>query len=106
MGRMKESAYGLDGDRDGETYEREFDLDRLNKQCREVYDRMCDGMWHTLRDIADHTGNPEASVSARLRDLRKIKFGGFEVDRKRGEHGLHFYKLVMPEPIPEQGQLL
>jgi hypothetical protein len=40
---------------------------------------------------------PEGSVSARLRDLRKDKFGGFEVERKRDsiEKGLFLYRLVV-----------
>jgi len=41
------------------------------------------GQWHTLAEIERSTGFPQASISARLRDLRKEKFGGFNVERKR-----------------------
>ena len=73
----------LDGHRDGKTYEAEFDYRRLNRQARLVYDAMCDGSWRSLKDIADKTGQPEASISARLRDLRKPRFGKLIVERKR-----------------------
>lgn len=86
----------LSGDRDGATYEAQFDFDRLNRQQRLVYDAMADGHWRTLRRISDLTGCPEASVSARLRDLRKPKFGGFTVERRRHETkaGLYLYRLA------------
>jgi len=39
---------------------------------------------------------PEASVSARLRDLRKAKFGGYRVERQRVREGrgLYHYRLT------------
>jgi hypothetical protein len=83
----------LDGDRDGETYNRGLDLNRLNAQSRRVYDVVAKGEWLTLRMIADQTGDPEASVSARLRDFRKDKFGAMNIERKRGDNGLYWYRL-------------
>ena len=73
----------LEGDRDGSTYERPLDLARLNKQARIVWDVMCLGSWWTLEELADRTGAPEASISARLRDFRKDRFGGHTVERRR-----------------------
>lgn len=35
--------------------------------------------WRTLDEIAQRTGDPQASVSAELRHLRKRKFGGHTV---------------------------
>jgi hypothetical protein len=72
-----------DGDRDGATYVAPFDRDRLNRQARAVFDAMADGLWHTLSELSYATGAPEASVSARLRDLRKPRFGALEVERRR-----------------------
>ncbi len=83
----------LDGRRDGVTFT-EADLARLNKQARRVFLAMVDQDWHTLRDVADRTGDPEASVSARLRDFRKPRFGGMSIDRKRGDNGLHAYRIA------------
>lgn len=85
------------GDRDGETYERSFDFERLNRQARAVWDVMLDKQWRTLREISSECGHPEASVSARLRDFRKEKFGGHTVERRRrGEEasGIFEYKLI------------
>jgi hypothetical protein len=39
--------------------------------------------WHSLGEIAFRTGDTTASVSARIRDLRKIPFGNYTVDRRR-----------------------
>lgn len=68
--------------RDGETYDHERDGARLNRQAHAVYALMRDQRWRTLAEIAERLGEPEASVSARLRDLRKEKFGGFLVERE------------------------
>jgi hypothetical protein len=38
----------------------------------------------------------DESISARLRDLRKRAFGHAEVERRRQDGGLHFYRLVEP----------
>lgn len=69
---------------------------RLGDQAQRVLDLLADGRWRTLSEIARATGDPEASVSARLRDLRKPKFGGYEVARRlRNEAlpGLYEYRL-------------
>jgi hypothetical protein len=70
-----------DGDRDGATYVQGQDFVRLNRQQRLVFEIMRDGKWRTLAEIAALARAPEASVSARLRDLRKPRFGGAEVQR-------------------------
>lgn len=71
---------------DVETYEAEFDYGRLAPQMGLVATLMADGRWRTLEEVAQATGCPQASVSARLRDLRKEKFGGFTVNRRaRGD---------------------
>lgn len=53
------------------------------QQLVRVRELMRDGKWRTLSEIADVTGDPEASVSARLRDLRRPKYGLWTVTRKR-----------------------
>ena len=70
---------------DGETFDPALDHDRLTKQIGRVYDLMIDGKWRTLHQISEATGDPESSVSARLRDLRKDRFGGYQVSRQRSE---------------------
>lgn len=86
----------LVGDRGGETYDRALDFTRLNAQAQRVWDAMQDGKYHTLDGISKVTGDPPASVSARLRDFRKAQFGGHEVRRKRHPRrpGLYGYRLI------------
>lgn len=83
----------FDAHHDGETYEPALDKERLNAQQQRVFDAIKDGEWRTLYAIAQKTGDPETSVSARLRDLRKPKFGGYEVERRR-DGATHYYRLV------------
>jgi hypothetical protein len=89
---------------DGETYESEEDRVRLGRQLDAVRDLMIDGEWRILASIRAKAGGTEASVSARLRDLRKEKFGAFRVERRRcsgeGVSGLFEYR-VLP-PLPEE----
>ena len=68
---------------DGATFEPEHDEARLSKQLLRVKEVMQSGGWLTLTEIAAMTGDHEQSISARLRDLRKPKFGGHTVDRRR-----------------------
>ena len=83
-------------DFDGDTYEREFDHDRLSSQLTAIKKLMSDGEWRTLDDIAFTIPGSVASISARLRDLRKEKFGGHVVDRRRAhEPGVFEYRLVV-----------
>lgn len=89
-------------DFDGDTYDRARDHARLEGQLRRVFELMRDGRWRTLAQIAAATTSPEGSVSARLRDLRKPKFGAFRVDRRRrsGRAGQCEYRLGIPPPGP------
>lgn len=83
---------------DGETYEPKFDETRLRGQFGRVFKLMKDEKWRTLSEIAAVTGDPEPGISARLRDFRKIKFGGHTVNRRRrGEpkDGLFEYQLIV-----------
>jgi len=88
----------LNGDRDGTTYERPRDFVRLNKQAQTIFNLLADGQWRTLNRISALTGYPEASISARLRDFRKEKFGAYTVEREHLTNGLHRYRLVLPVP--------
>lgn len=80
-------------DFDGRTYRPELDRGRLNKQLNAVRTLMSDGLWRTLAEIEHETGFPQASVSARLRDLRKSRFGNHTVNRRRRSQGLYEYSV-------------
>lgn len=66
----------------GITYEAKFDYDRLKGQNRRVFNVMKDGRYRTLDEIHAVTGDPTHSISARLRDFRKERFGCHEVNRR------------------------
>ena len=78
----------------GATYDAPRDEGRLAAQMGKVRAVMADGAWRTLAEIAEAVGSPEASVSARLRDLRKPAFGGHTVERQYVERGLFRYRVV------------
>lgn len=79
---------------DGATYQPEHDHERLATQLERVNLLMRDGRWRTLREIATLVSGSEAGVSARLRDLRKSRFGGHIIVRERISGGLWHYKLL------------
>jgi hypothetical protein len=58
---------------------------------------MSDGKWHTLAELEWRTEGSQAGVSARLRDLRKRRFGGYLVDRKRITGGLYEYRVRLSD---------
>ena len=67
---------------DGSDYEHEHDNVRLSGQIQRVYDAIKDGDWYTLDQINRITGDPHASVSAQLRNLRKERFGSHVVEKR------------------------
>ena len=75
------------------TWDEERDGDRIAAQRTRVWRVMLDRRWHTLGDISMTTGDPEASISARLRDFRKSKFGSHTVNRRFVSRGLWEYQL-------------
>lgn len=79
---------------DGKTYNEERDGERLTKQIDRVEWYMKDGKWRTLREIATVVGGSESSVSARLRDLRKERFGSRNVERRYAGNGIWEYRLA------------
>lgn len=84
------------GDRDGATYNADEDRGRLNRQARDVFLAMTDRQWHTLGGLSLRLGHPEASISARLRDLRKPRFGSHVIEREYAGNGLWRYRWLGP----------
>ena len=78
----------------GADYVPERDWERLTTQVGRVFTCMKGGQWRTLREISNLTGDPEASVSAQLRHLRKERFGSHTVNRKHIRSGLYKYQLM------------
>lgn len=87
---------------DGDTFISTLDGDRLAAQLNRVRQVMLTrGGWFTLAELAALTGAPESSVSARLRDLRKPRFGSWTVERRRrggvsqAKRGLFEYRVKL-----------
>jgi len=81
----------------GDTFDEDLDGKRIGEQQKRVCRFMADGQWHRLREIADATNDPEASVSARIRGLDKIE-GRHEARRVHGmeRRGVWEYRWVRP----------
>jgi hypothetical protein len=80
---------------DGRTYLPQRDYIRLKGQLGKVFALMRDAKWRTLVDIKRVVGGSEAAISARLRDLRKEKYGAHDVDREHLGDGLFMYRLIV-----------
>ena len=88
-------------DFDGKTFDPALDGVRLSGQLERIRDIMVEAAprWLTLQDLKFMTDYPETSISARLRDLRKDKFGGYIVNRRRkAGAGTWEYSLELPKP--------
>jgi len=85
---------------DGDTFDPILDAPRLEKQIDRVYAAVRHGGWMSLREVAQATGDPETSVSARLRDLRKDRFGGHDIQRRRRARGLWEYRCAGAQALP------
>jgi hypothetical protein len=82
--------------RDGATYDHEQDGARLQQQQQDVWNLMRTGHWYSLTALSQATGHMPQSISARIRDFRKDRFGGHTVLRKRAGlyRGTFVYRLV------------
>lgn len=81
----------------GDSYTSAFDHDRLGAQALRVWSIVRDGRWRTLAEIEAASGDPQASISARLRDFRKPQFGEHVIERRRrgdAERGLFEYRVT------------
>lgn len=78
---------------DGRTFSPAEDGERLTTQLERVRERMADGRWWTIAELTAAVGGSEAGVSARIRDLKKARFGAFNIERERVEGGLWRYRM-------------
>jgi len=66
----------------GSDYVPDRDNKRLGHQLEKIYNLMQDGVFRSLYEISIITGEPPASISAQLRHLRKVRFGGHTINKK------------------------
>jgi hypothetical protein len=80
---------------DGATFDKNLDQDRLTSQLIQVKNIMLDGEWRTLQEIHRLVAKgSESSCAARIRDLRKQRFGGYTIESRRLSGGTYQYRLV------------
>jgi len=89
----------------GSTYDAPRDHDRLTHLQDKVRRCMASGGWWTISALQHECGGTEASVSARIRDLRKPANGGYVVEREYVRRGLFRYRM-QPQAAPVQARLL
>lgn len=78
---------------DGSDIVQSRDGARLTGQLQDIFECMKDGAWRTLSNLESLTGHPQASISAQLRNLRKPRFGGYEIEKRYLGAGLFEYRL-------------
>ena len=86
---------------DGKSFDPVLDGQRLTKQLDRVFSVLSTGRWYALDELAKATRAPQASVSARLRDLRKTIHGAWIIEsRRRGNRsrGLFEYRCLGKKP--------
>lgn len=98
----------------GATYSEPRDRGRLRAQLDAVRDAMSRNVhvpphssrWWTLAELEAYTGYPQASISARLRDLRKPRHGLHTVTKEYVANGVWRYRLTLrvPEPVVAPSQ--
>jgi hypothetical protein len=98
----QDEMFEVVGDFDGFHYEPKKDRYRLIGQIEEIYkimqkhstDMFGTEKWMTVGEISIHTEFREASISAQLRNLRKEKFGGHDIQgRYRKSTRIFEYRL-------------
>lgn len=81
----------------------DVDRKRMGKILKAVHEVMADGQWWTLAEIQTSVriwagrSAMETTISARLRDLRKAEYGGYDVQRRKRESspdGLYEYRVI------------
>ena len=78
----------------GSDYQPVRDDIRLTGQLLRVWNVVSDKQWRTLDEIASATGDPQASISAQLRHLRKDRFGAHTVEKLHMGSGLYKYRVI------------
>ena len=55
--------------------------------------------WMTPKQMERATGLSWAQINPRLRDLRKPKFGGYNIPQEPVKDGIHRYRLLSPQTV-------
>lgn len=78
----------------------------MTTQLERIKRVMLDGVWRTYAEIANLTGDPEPSISAQLRHLRKEIFGSWNMEKRwRRENEQYEYRLSPPRDHVQVGAM-
>lgn len=67
----------------------------MTGQVKRVFELMQDGVARTLDEVANALGISEGSAGARIRDLRKPRFGGHTVNRAKLDTSKNVYTYAL-----------
>lgn len=84
----------------GSDYDHDRDAPRLTEQIKRVFEVLSTHQWVTLAEIAAATGDPEASISAQIRHLRKARFGSWDIQKRHNGNGLYSYRMTGEKTTP------
>ena len=78
----------------GSDYQAMRDDLRLTGQLLRIWECVKGGAWWTLGGLSVATRDPEPSISAQLRHLRKARFGQHTVEKRHVSDGLFEYRVI------------
>jgi hypothetical protein len=73
---------------------RSADRKRLKSQRSGVWNILRDHRWHPLTIFKQKVKGSDSSITARIRDARKKKYGGHIIQCARDAAGVYRYRLV------------
>lgn len=82
------------------------DHNRLEKQFVAIMRVMMDGKWRTVHEIHQLTSFLHTSISAQLRNLRKIGFGSHTVKSNERAPDLYEFQVILNQKDPTAARLL
>jgi hypothetical protein len=80
---------------------RPIDTPRLAGQMLAVYRLMENGEYWTLSDLAGKVGGLETSISSRIRDMRKARWGSRKIETRYIGNGVRQYRLVLDQEVED-----
>jgi hypothetical protein len=88
----------------GPAYVPGLDQQRILTQMERILRHMSTEQWYTLAEIELCTGYPQSSISAQLRHLRKAKFGGYTIEKRRRIEGMGTWEYRLTDPRLDLGR--
>ncbi len=78
---------------DGAVYDTFRDKDRLTAIQKKLFEVMKGGGWFSIPELEKAIDSSQTGISAGIRNFRKVKFGGYKVERKYQGRGFYLYRL-------------